>query len=50
MSLIQLLKFKKWEKRLFKMSRLETPRLAMGTRIAVASQLLYIASAVQCCA
>ena len=43
MSLIQLLKFKKWETRLFKMPRLETPRFQTGTRVTVASGLsLYI--------
>ena len=37
MSLIQLLKFKKWETRLFKMPHLETPRFQTGTRVTVAS-------------
>ena len=36
MSLIQLLKFKKWETRLFKMPHLEMPRFQMGTRVTVA--------------
>ena len=35
----QLLRFKTWETRLFKMPRLKTPRLVTGTRIAVASEL-----------
>ena len=35
MSLIQLLKFKKWETRLFKMPHLETPRFQMGMRVTV---------------
>ena len=34
----QLLKFKTWETRLFKMPHLETPRLVTGTRITVASE------------
>ena len=37
MSLIQLLKFKKWETRLFKIPCLEIPRFQMGTRVTVAS-------------
>ena len=37
MSLIQLLKFKKWKTRLFKMPHLETPRFQTGTRVTVAS-------------
>ena len=39
MSLIQLLKFKKWETRLFKMPHFETPRFQTGTRVTVASGL-----------
>ena len=35
MSLIQLLKFKKWETRLFKMPHLETPPFQTGTRVTV---------------
>ena len=42
MRLIQLLKFKKWETRLFKMPCLETPRLETGTRITVASERTQI--------
>ena len=38
----QLLRFKTWETRLFKMPRLKTPRLVTGTRIAVASQLSVV--------
>ena len=38
MSLIQLLKFRTWEMRLFKMPRFETPRFQMGTKVTVASQ------------
>ena len=34
----QLLRFKTWEMRLFKMPRLKTPHLVTGTRIAVASE------------
>ena len=37
MSLIQLLKYKKWEMRLFKMPRLETLRFQTGTKVTVAS-------------
>ena len=37
MRLIQLLKFKKWETRLFKMPHLETPRFQTGMRVTVAS-------------
>ena len=39
MSLIQLLKFKKWEMRLFKMPRFETLRFQRGTKVTVASGL-----------
>ena len=39
MSLIQLLKFKKWKTRLFKMLHLEMPRFQTGTRVTVASGL-----------
>ena len=39
MSLFQLLKFKKWETRLFKMPRLEMPHFQTGTRVRVASGL-----------
>ena len=39
MSLTQLLKFKKWETRLFKMPRMETPRFQTGKRVTVASGL-----------
>ena len=44
MSLIQLLKFKKLETRLFKMPRLETPYFQMGTRETVATGLLSLVS------
>ena len=37
MSLIQLLKFKTWETRLFKMPRFETPCFKTGIRVTVAS-------------
>ena len=37
MSLIQLLKFKKWKTRLFKMPHFEIPRFQTGTRVTVAS-------------
>ena len=37
MSLIQLLKFRTWETRLFKMPRFDMPRFQMGTRVTVAS-------------
>ena len=36
MSLIQLLKFKTWETRLFKMPRFEMPHFQMGTRVTAA--------------
>ena len=39
MSLIQLLKFKKWETRLFKMPRLEMPHFQMRRWVTVASEL-----------
>ncbi len=39
MCLIQLLMFNKWETRLFKIPRLETPRFETRTRITVASGL-----------
>ena len=39
MSLIQLLKFKIWETRLFKMPHFKTPRFQMGKRVTVASEL-----------
>ena len=39
MSLIQLLKFKKLEMRLFKMPRLEMPRFQTGMRATIASGL-----------
>ena len=42
MSLIQLLKFKKWETRLFKMPRLGTPRFLTGTRVTGACGLSFI--------
>ena len=38
MSLIQLLKFKTWETRLFKMPCLEMSRFQMGTRVKIASR------------
>ena len=38
MSLIQLLKFKKWETKLSKVPHLETPRFQTGTRVTVASE------------
>ena len=41
MSLIQLLKFKKWETRLFKMPRFETPCFQTGPRVTVASGLFH---------
>ena len=39
MSLIQLLRFKTWETRLFKMARLEMPHKETGTRITVVPEL-----------
>ena len=42
MSLIQLLKFKKWETRLFKMPCFETPCFQMGTRVTTASGLYVL--------
>ena len=39
MSLIQLLKFKTWEMRLFKMPCFETPRFQTRTRVTVASTI-----------
>ena len=39
MSLIQLLKFRTWETKLFKMPRFEMPHFQMGTTVTVASEL-----------
>ena len=58
MNLIQLLKFKKWETRLFKMPRLETPSFQMGMRVTLASgpnlalqmlQILMFTQSMFCC-
>ena len=43
MTLIQLLKFKTWETRLFKMPCFETPHFQTGTRETVASGLNMVA-------
>ena len=37
MSLIQLLKFRTWEAKIFKKSHFETPLLQSGTRVTIAS-------------